>query len=202
MNGSYYAWVVSAPTNIMAGGGTYNDPKSKRFLDRYGDKNMNEVGGAVFNVTANYAVPADTATHTYKLHWIQALTGSAYGVNTPARLDNPFAKGKSPFYDDGGAAGTQAGNPNAWFLDIPNAFENEIEQNPVITRTFQEVLALDDVTTDKDGVKQNSVTLLGGYEWGYTYTAEENPEPASMTLFAIGVAGVMGYAWRRRKQAA
>ena len=201
--GDYYAWVVSTPTNVKAGGFTFFDPKTDGFKKRFGENNMNENAGALFNVTATYAVPKDTATDKYSLHWIQALTGSQYGVNTPARLDNPFAKGTAPYYDKGGAAGTFAGKPNdGWFLDIPNAFENEYEQNPVINRTFQVVLALEDQTTDKDGVKQNNVTLLGGYEWGYTYTAVDNPEPASMTLFAIGMAGAMGYAWRRRKRTA
>lgn len=87
-------------------------------------------------------------------------------VLSQAELDNPAAKGTAPYYDAGGAAGTVAGNPSAWFLDIPNAFENEIETNPVATATFQMVLALDDQTTDVKGIKQNAVTLLGGYQWG------------------------------------
>src|SRR5260370_625851 len=32
MNGSYYAWVVSPPTNIMAGGGACKHPNTQRFL--------------------------------------------------------------------------------------------------------------------------------------------------------------------------
>ena len=155
---------------------TFNVPTDPEFIKRYGALNMNEVGGALFNITANYVVPPNTATDTYSLHWIQALTGSAYGMNIPAALDNAGAAGKAPFYDVGGAAGTVAGNPNAWLLDDPNAFENEYEQNPVATLTFQTVLALDDQTKNNN-VVQNSVTLLGGYQWGFTYTAVEFQVP-------------------------
>jgi hypothetical protein len=201
MNGTYYAWVVSAPTNVAAGGSTYNDPTSPGFLARYGATNMNEVGGALFNITANYAIPANTPTDTYSLHWIQARTSSYNtGVNNPAGLDNPFAAGLAPFYDAGGAAGTVAGNPNAWFLDIPNAFENEIETNPVATATFQMVLALDDQTTDGKGIVQNAVTLLGGYQWGYTYTAVEVPEPSTVLQLVCGFAGAGGFLLRKRNR--
>jgi hypothetical protein len=199
MSGTYYAWVVSAPTNVKAGGGNYNDPKDDGFIERFGKDNMNEVGGALLNITANYAVPADTATDKYSLHWVQALTGSYSGVPRPTGLDNPFAEGKAPFYDAGGAAGTVAGNPNAWFLDIPNAFENENETNPVASITFQLVLALDD---QKKADKSHTVTLLGGYQWGYTYTAVETPEPSTLTLLGTGAFGLIGCAWRRRKRTA
>jgi hypothetical protein len=201
-NGTYFAWVVSAPTNVAAGGGNYYDPTSAAFIDRFGTGNRNEVGGALLNITANYTVPANTATDTYSLHWIQAYTATAYGAPLGPVLDNPFALGAAPFVDKGGAAGTSAGNPNAWFLDIPNAFENEYEKNPVVDFRFQVVLALDDQTTDAHGVKQNSVTLLGGFRWGYTYTAMETPEPASITLAGVGaVIGAFIYARRRRQKA-
>jgi hypothetical protein len=209
-SGSYNAWVVSAPSDIQAGGKTWRKKDSDGFIARFGKENKNEIGGALFNVTAKYddkdKFPADNKTDKYSLHWIQAVTGSYHGVNRPTGLDvTKYANGKVPYYDygdKGGIAGTTDRN-NAWFLDTPNVFEDEYEKNPVGTVTFQLVLALEDQKLDKDGkATENNVTLLGGYEWGYTYTAEENPEPASMTLFAIGVAGVMGYAWRRRKQAA
>jgi hypothetical protein len=206
--GSYSAWVVRAPTDIEAGGNKYNKSDDPKFKKRFPNNNFNEAAGAVFNVTAKYVdkdkfPDADTKTDKYSLHWIQAYTGSYNGKKSSA-LDN-FGSTVTPFYDypiNKGAAGTTDRN-NAWFLDLPSGFENEYEGNPAIDRTFQVVLALDHQTLDKDGkVTNDDVTLLGGYQWGYTYTAVENPEPASMTLFAIGVAGVMGYAWRRRKQAA
>jgi PEP-CTERM motif len=35
-----------------------------------------------------------------------------------------------------------------------------------------------------------------------TFTLSDCPEPASMTLLGIGITGMAGYGWRRRKQAA
>jgi hypothetical protein len=38
--------------------------------------------------------------------------------------------------------------------------------------------------------------------FGSTGTFTATPEPASLTLLGIGVAGMMGYTWRRRRQQA
>lgn len=185
--GSYYAWVVS--TKVTAGDGT----KYTYF--------PTERGGAVFNVTANYAIPKSTDTDTYSLHWIQAYSGEQYGQATAPTLDNPFNR-TVPFYDKlpgfrGGAAGTLNGNPNAWFTDVPYNPEKEYEMNPVADLTFQVVLALDDKHTVA-GKVVHDVTLLGGYQWGFVYTTEEipppaMPEPASllMCLQCLGLGAVV-----------
>jgi hypothetical protein len=210
-NGTYDAFVVSVPTNVQAGGQTYNDPKSDKFRHRYdqhGADNMNELGGAILNVTSNYQVPANSPSHTYSLHWIQAFADTDYGENAGPALDlGRTGGGKTPFYDaSGGSAGTLAGNPDAWFLDIPNAFELEYEnpRGPVVSTTFQVVLALDDQTTDDKGIVQNNVFFVGGFQWGFTYTAVETlPEPSPLSyLSLVGMLGALGYAWRRRRRPA
>jgi hypothetical protein len=37
---------------------------------------------------------------------------------------------------------------------------------------------------------------------GGSFALVAAPEPASVTLFSLGLAGLAGYSWRRRKQAA
>ncbi len=112
----YYAWVVSAPTFTDADGNTYGVPTT---LQNSND-NVNDVGGAVINLKYT---PQAGAPAISNLHWIQALYAyyDDYGAYVPGnfqtRLDNPFAHG-TPFYDDGGAAGTLAGG-GGFFADRP-----------------------------------------------------------------------------------
>jgi PEP-CTERM motif len=64
-----------------------------------------------------------------------------------------------------------------------------------------------------DGVSGNNVVGLFDGRYGYFYDPtlptdktvnldNVTPEPATITLLAIGIAGMAGYAWRRRKQQA
>jgi hypothetical protein len=39
-------------------------------------------------------------------------------------------------------------------------------------------------------------------KWRSPVKASATPEPATITMLAIGIAGVAGYTWRRRKPAA
>ena len=198
--GNYYAWVVS--TRVTSGGG-----KTTSYFSR-------ERGGAVLNITANYDVPKSTDTDTFSLHWIQAYGGMEYGKETAPTLDNPYNR-TIPFYDRlpgariGGSAGTLSGNPNAWFTDVPFNYEKEYEQNPIADLTFQVVLALDDKHTVGKNVVHD-VTLLGGFEWGFTYTAQDTPppglpEPASFVMwlqcFAIGAVGCFSKRFYNRRRA-
>ncbi|HUY91929.1 MAG TPA: hypothetical protein VMV10_24525 [Pirellulales bacterium] len=199
INGSAYAWVVSAPTVRQGDGKFYESPVSND------NGNKNEVGGAVFNITANYQVPAAPPGHVYSLHWIQAYSGfDIIDPNPTTSLDNGLAQGTSPFYDAGprpGAPGGTAGtfwpgsNPSAWFLDVPYSKEVEKETNPVAYLTFQVALALDDYNITQNS---NAVTLLGGVQWGYIYVAHDTPEPSSLAIWSA--LGALGIAARRRRR--
>jgi len=169
------------------------------------NKNSADLGGAVLNLTYSQtaAVQNSDFSHIFtNLHWIQGLT--SYYDSGPNRttIDNPFADG-TPYYDDGGAAGTFADGeedtgssdittgPNAaataYFLDRPYKVESEsAETNPVANLTFQMVLA-DESDNTVDGVTTHTITLYGGYQWGYIYTAGDTaavpiPLPATASV--------------------
>jgi autotransporter-associated beta strand protein len=145
----YFPWVVVQPT-LQAANGTY-----------YPGHYVGETGGAAFNLKYT---PVAGAPAIQDLHWIQAFTGSTRGAAVGPVVDNPFNAG-SPFYDPLGAAGTLPGG-GAWFLDRPQQPEREYESNPVATRVYQVVLAGFNPAT-------KAITLYGGKEWGYTYSAAD-----------------------------
>jgi hypothetical protein len=159
--------------------------------------NMNDVGGAVFNVQYTPGVTKNGVTSPVlaNMHWIQSLKANYddYGKNVGGkyvpgpdqyRLDNGAAMGNSPFYDDGGAAGTYqvrlaSGRlqTRGYFMDRPWAIEDEALEAPFVADVhFQMVLAT--LTTRVvAGVTYNRVTLYGGERWGYHTTAVDQPPP-------------------------
>jgi hypothetical protein len=171
----YFPYVVTVPS-VTAGNNVV-----------YPAIGPGELGGAVLNL--KYTPQPDAPTID-NLHWIQAYTGTLYGAAVPPLLDNDPANpykaqsDVSPFYDSVYAAGTLPGG-GGWFLDTPLVPENEYELNPVASVEFQVVLASNTVTK-VDGVTLNTVTLYGGEWWGFTYSAVEVPEPATLLLLGLG----------------
>jgi hypothetical protein len=208
------AWAGEQPAVVAANGANYAVKPSLA----NSNANENDVGGAVLSLDFNVAT-ANTAlggnglnlgsvdngngtTTTTSLNWVQALQAHhdtpAYANPNPYyqyRLDNPYATNGTPFYNDGGAAGTYNAGANAYFFDRPWKVENEAsESNPVADVQFQVALAMDAQTTNNTtgAVISNVLTLYGGYWWGYTYTAQEVAgfaAPAAGT-FATGEASV------------
>jgi hypothetical protein len=198
---NYNPWVVSLPTVTAANGEKFAPP-----VDRFGDDNMNEVGGAILNLA--YTPGQNGAPIIPNLSFIQAFNGTGYGNQDGPALDNAGSL-TTPFYGGGGDfAGTLpnlfgqgAGSGGGWFYDRPNAFENEYESNPVASYQFQVVLASDTVTqkplgTDGAMVTQNAITLYGGEWWGYQSSASDVPEPSTLILAAFS--GLVLLACQRR----
>jgi hypothetical protein len=185
-----------------------------------------EIGGAVMNLSYT-PTAANGAPVINNLHWIQALGGpgqTLYGAAVPSNFDTgsvaygPQSK-TTPFYDydvvtgkPTGAAGTLANN-GGWFLDRPQVPEfqrppgAEYENNPVVSVQFQVVLAGDKITPADPMVPgskiQNDVTLYGGYWWGFTYTAIDTPEPASLVIWlCLGGMSLLVYRRTRRGKSA
>jgi hypothetical protein len=55
---------------------------------------------------------------------------------------------------------------------------------------------------DPSGTWQSSTVTQAAFDIAGAATATATPEPASLTLLAIGAVGLLGYGWRQRKQAA
>lgn len=191
----YKAWVVSAPT-VTAGDDTGTlYPPGDYFQaggppDHSPTGNVNDVGGAIMSL--KYTPGQGGAPVINNLHWVQAYNETVNGVGPSVKLDNPFAAGKAPYYDAGGAAGTLAAG-GGWFLDIPYDIEKEtFEGTPVSNVQFQVVLASVTQGPEINGIKQNVVTLYGGEWWGYQYDASDVrvPEPSTFVLLAFGAMGL------------
>lgn len=145
--------------------------------------------------------------------WIQAYSGTIYGNNFGPILDNnptgPYqsqSNSLTPYY--GGAQGAiVAGGNNSYFADEPTVPElnvlgpkpfAEYENNPIVSANFAVVLATDSYNAMTN---TNTLTLYGGYTWGFTYTAMDRPvpEPSSLVLGSLGVVGIVIHALRRRR---
>ena len=180
----YYAWVVTEPDPATSAPPT--DPDNyylgiDPILKNNG--NFNDVGGAILSLSYT---PVAGAPVIADLHWVQAVSGSLYRQQIKF-LDNDFDP-DSPFYDTNFTAGALP-NGGGWFFDRPWQLEQEYEDNPVTYQSFQVALASYDSNTD-------TVILYGALNWGYRYTAGENP-PISMpeagntlVLLFVGTIGV------------
>jgi hypothetical protein len=179
----YYAWVVTEPDPATSAPPT--DPDYHLGIDPIlqNNGNFNDVGGAVFSLSYT---PVAGAPVIADLHWVQAVGGSLYGQRIKS-LDND-SDPDSPFYDTNFSAGDLP-NGGGWFFDRPWQLEQEYEDNPVTHQNFQVALASYDANTD-------TVILYGGYNWGYRYTAEENPPFSTpeagntLVLLFVGAIGV------------
>ncbi|MCB9782585.1 MAG: PEP-CTERM sorting domain-containing protein [Candidatus Omnitrophica bacterium] len=127
---------------------------------------------------------------TTNLHWIQVVTtnhslrnppGSGHGTNFNG-VDNPFSTGgRSPYYDDGGAATANH------FYDFPG------RSDTAKAHTWMAELFL--VSGPAADAGPGLITFYGGVTWGWENDCV--PEPATMTLVAAGASALL---YKRRKR--
>ena len=173
----YEAWVVTRP-EVMVGGVIY--PANDTVEDR---------GGAAIALTYT-GVPGVTINNPC---WIQVYRGSQLGVleNT---IDNKTPTTAACYPSTG--SGTLAGG-GVWLEDRPFTRELEYELNPVVNEEFVSLLVGQNIVNGFD-----TVTIYGGVDWGYTYTAYDTPEPASIGLVAAGIGAIAMLACSRRRKSA
>ena len=89
-----------------------------------------------------------------------------------------------------------------WFQDTPAHYEgapddavDPLWNTPGVSWTSVFDLALATTSVEPDGT--TLIDIYGGYQWGYTLTIVDTPEPSTLALL-LGAVGLLGY-WRRRK---
>jgi PEP-CTERM motif len=141
--------------------------------------------------TGNPALPDQgaTALNTWQ-NW-NALTGGWW--------DNNDVLGPSGMPGTGVAslAAFLAQYPNAIIENVPNLFGAGANANAV---TLQFGYA--DPGSSYNGYVDNFTIGVNGASTTYNFDPNPAPEPASLTLLAIGAIGMVGFGWRKRKRAA
>jgi hypothetical protein len=169
----YEAWVCSEPTDLTVPNGPPIDRVSSK-LTPFG--NFTDVGGAaiVLTYTPNPSIPIQNPD------WIQVYHGSQGGALEQPTVDSPTP----PFYVNGAKGtpgnGKLTSDGKMWLVDRPFTIEPETEPDPVANEEFASLLVGSNPVTKQ-------VTIYGGVDWGYTYTAEDQPvitQPLSVPITA------------------
>jgi hypothetical protein len=54
------------------------------------------------------------------------------------------------------------------------------------------------VESDQTYKGKSYQVLYGGFQWGFTFTATDAPEPSTLAMLALGFAGISALGWCRR----
>jgi hypothetical protein len=152
-----------------------------------------EAGGADFELKYT---PRPNTTDPTSVNWVQAYVQNVNNAGfSTGQLDIP-KRGKSPYYNAAGAAGTLKDNV-AWMADIPYTCEDNggpgcvggiDEARTSEEVNFQTFIAGKDpvMLKDPNGELKPYIVLYGGVQWGYAYSSIDTaPEPALGILAGI-----------------
>jgi PEP-CTERM motif len=137
-------------------------------------------------------------------HYNTEAYSATSGVLNMASTSNPHTAVSLYYLISGGPGQTESPSGSFWY---DNMVYGPIHQGDIYLDSFGLVfqskngheihLFGNGVPNDQSHGTGNSQGILH-----ITFSPSSTPEPASVTLLGIGIVGLAGYGWRRRKQAA
>jgi hypothetical protein len=211
---------VYAPWVVNSNGSTNNLKSPSGKVDHNRDVTNQDAGGV--NILFTYTPIRGTNDPT-TINFLQAFSLTTNGGQPLVYVDNGSVTSTNPYYnsneatDNSSSTGNNdrsstplriAENSNAWMLDVPYVCESGSTDSgagcPETTAQTDETItrrvARFDVFVEANQTLrgQNYQVLYGGFEWGYTFTATDTPEPSTWVMLTLGFVG-LGFVGHRRR---
>jgi PEP-CTERM motif len=212
----YAPWVVNSndTTNNL------KSPSGK--VDHNRDVTDQDAGGVniLFTFTPN---PGEDDPTT--INFLQAFSRRQNGGAALVYVDNGSVTSTNPYYnsneatdessstddnDKSSAPLTIPAESDAWMLDVPYVCESGAngmaqgcpETTPQTDETITRLVDTFDVFIEADRTfnGQTYQVLFGGFEWGFTFTATDAPEPSTWAMLGLGFLGLGALALRRQER--
>lgn len=138
------------------------------------------------------------------LHWVQVIQDNWNITGKAGDTENIVdSAANSPFYDSDSAAGSTTINGKSVF----NFYDRPTRNSPGLASynfakpiqwMAEDFLVYD--TGKKSGGKE-VINVYGGIEYGWQVTLQSVPEPSSVVLGGLGLAGAVAFSIRQRRRA-